>query len=39
MEKKKKAFRIALIVFCISVVITILLNMLTFHVDVEYKKV
>ncbi|MBE5933970.1 MAG: hypothetical protein E7263_11190 [Lachnospiraceae bacterium] len=39
MEKKKTAFRIALIVFCISVVITILLNMLTFHVGVEYKKV
>ena len=39
MEKKKRAFHIALIVFCISVVIAIILNTLKFSVGVEYKKV
>lgn len=39
MEKKKKVFHIALIVFGVSVVIAILLNILKFNVRVEYKKV
>lgn len=39
MEMKKKTFRISLIVFCVSVVIAIILNILKFSVGVEYKKV
>lgn len=39
MEKKRKAFRISLIVFCVSVVLAIMLNILKFNVGVEYKKV
>lgn len=39
MEKKKKAFHIALIVFGVSVVLAIMLNLLKLSVGVEYKKV
>ncbi len=39
MEKKKKAFQISMIVFCVGVVLAIILNILKFNVGVEYKKV
>ena len=39
MEKKKKAFHIALIMFGVSLVLALMLNLLKLSVGVEYKKI